>query len=201
MNCKSKMKWKRVNIQIFQCTCWQTIRNKNINKGILYFQIPLKEKDVVSFNSKGCDRNAHIKPQLSWLHKHVRTKKERIHISIPKYLCTTTDVYWQPTLLPFLMIRCTQQIHMYKHKPNGKFFGFFIYLLCIGRVKNSARGLAFRWKAPCKISSDQYRQQSNILCGPHQATVSPLVTRNSCITVLITHSLLIDFYSYVTCHN
>ena len=35
MNCKNKMKWKIVSLQIFQCMCWQSIRNMNTNKGIL----------------------------------------------------------------------------------------------------------------------------------------------------------------------
>ena len=52
MNCKSmhKLKWREwIYIQTFQCMCRH--RNKNINncKGVLYFQIPLK-----NFNSKGC---------------------------------------------------------------------------------------------------------------------------------------------------
>ena len=35
MNCKNKMKWKIVSLQTFQCMCSQSIRNMNINKGIL----------------------------------------------------------------------------------------------------------------------------------------------------------------------
>ena len=44
MNCKSKLKWKVVNIQTFQCMYWQIISNKNTNKEIEYLRIPLKGK-------------------------------------------------------------------------------------------------------------------------------------------------------------
>ena len=38
--------------------------NKNINKGVLCFQIPHKEKSVLRVNSDGYDRDTHIEPQL-----------------------------------------------------------------------------------------------------------------------------------------
>ena len=36
MNYKIKVKWKIVILQTFKCTCWQRIRQQNINKGIYF---------------------------------------------------------------------------------------------------------------------------------------------------------------------
>ena len=45
MWCKSKMEWKKMNIQTFRCMYWQSESNTmNFNKGILYFQILQKKK-------------------------------------------------------------------------------------------------------------------------------------------------------------
>ena len=96
-------------------------------------------------SSEGYDRGTHIEPQLFLLCTFSYTGcpefwcvcvfiSEQKMFWVTMYcnvLCTSCICYWQSTLLPRLLIRCTQHIHVYKQKPNWYLF-CFVQFYCFG---------------------------------------------------------------------
>ena len=132
------MKWKIVSVQTFQCMCSQSIRNMNINKGILNISKHHSWKEKTSIpnvvtgirihtanpNCVYCVQSislAHVQSSGKGGGGSEQKMNAYTYISIPKYFCTTIAAYCACAIhvndsqhftirIPF--DRCTQ--HMYQ---------------------------------------------------------------------------------------